>query len=137
VTLLSVKLAQVSEERLSQSFKDMVQQRAEGILVGAAGDFLAYHVLICGLATEHRLPSLYPYRDYIDAGGLMAYAPDLGELAQRMAEDVRQILGGARAGDLPIYQSSRFELIINQKVAREVGLTLPPLLLARADELRD
>jgi putative ABC transport system substrate-binding protein len=73
--------------------------------VSPAGDFLAHRALICELASRHRLPTLYPFRDYVDAGGLIAYGPDLGELAQRMADDVRQILDGARAGrlaDLPV-----------------------------------
>jgi putative ABC transport system substrate-binding protein len=76
---------------------------------------------------------LYPYRDYVEEGGVMAYAPDLGELAQRIANDVHQILNGTKAGDIPYYQPNKFQLIINAKSAR--ALDLPPTLVARADEV--
>ena len=78
---------------------------------------------------------IYPYRDYVDLGGLMAYAPDLGELAQRLANDVHQILNGAKPGDIPFYQPNKFQLIINLKAAKALGLDLPPTLVARADEV--
>jgi len=75
-----------------------------------------------------------PYRDYVDAGGLMAYTVDLAELLRRMANDEHQILNGAKPGDIPIYQPTKFELLINLKTAKALGLTLPPLL-ARAAEI--
>ena len=78
---------------------------------------------------------VYTYRDYIEAGGLMAIAPDLGELAERMASDVHQIFEGAKAGDLPIYLPSRFQLLINLKTAKAIGIEMPPTVLARADEV--
>ena len=78
---------------------------------------------------------MYPYRDYVEAGGLMAYAVDLEELLRRMADDVHQILKGAKPGDIPIYQPTKLELLINLKTARALGLTLSPTLLARADEV--
>ena len=135
VTLLGIKLSHVGPAQLRQSFEDMARQNAQAIWVSPAGDFLAHRTLLCELANRYRLPSLYPFRDYVEAGGLMAYAPDLGELAQRMADDVQKILSGARAGDLPMYQSSRFELIVNQKAARQIGFSFPPILLARAEEV--
>jgi putative ABC transport system substrate-binding protein len=76
-----------------------------------------------------------PYRDYVEAGGLMAYAVDLAELLKRMADNVHQILKGAKPGDIPIYQPIKFDLLINLKTANEFGLTLPPALLARAAEI--
>ena len=76
-----------------------------------------------------------PYRDHVDAGGLMAYTVDLAELLRRMAGDVHQILNGVKPGDIPIYQASKFELLINLRTAKALGLTLPPELLARADEV--
>jgi putative ABC transport system substrate-binding protein len=76
-----------------------------------------------------------PYRDYVDAGGLMAYTVDLAELLRRLANDVHQILNGAKPGDIPIYQPIKFELLINLKTANALGLTLPPSLLSRADEM--
>jgi putative ABC transport system substrate-binding protein len=76
-----------------------------------------------------------PYRDYVDAGGLMAYTVDLAELLRRLAGDVHQILNGANPGDIQIYQPNKFELLINLKTAKTLGLTLPPALLSRADEM--
>jgi putative ABC transport system substrate-binding protein len=78
-----------------------------------------------------------PYRDYVDAGGLMAYTVDLAELLRRMAGDVHQILNGAKPGDIPIYQPTKFELLVNLKTAKALGLILPPALLSRADEMID
>ena len=78
---------------------------------------------------------MYPYRDYAEAGGLMAYGTDLVELFRRMANDVHQILNGAKPGDIPIYQPTKFELQINRKTAVALGLTLPAALLSRADEI--
>jgi|ERR1039458_3769401 putative ABC transport system substrate-binding protein len=99
------------------------------------GSFLAQRALIVELAEKYRLPVIYPYRDYVDLGGLMTYAPDLGELAQRLANDVHQILGGAKPGDIPFYQPTKFQLLINLKAAKALGLDLPPTLIARADEV--
>ena len=91
--------------------------------------------LIVELAEKNRLPVMCPYRDYVEAGGLMAYAVDLAELLRRMADNVHQILKGAKPGDIPIYQPTKFELLINLKTAKAFGLILPPTLLARADEV--
>ena len=76
-----------------------------------------------------------PYRDLVESGALMGYAIDLAELLRRMADDVHQILKGAKLGDIPIYQPTKFELLINLKTARALGLTLPRALITRADEL--
>lgn len=135
MTLLGIRLVQVSAEHLRQSFEDMARQKTQAILVSGAGEFVAHRALICELANRHHLPGLYPYRDYVDAGGLMAYAPDLGELAQRMADDVRQILNGAKPGEIPIYQPGKLQLIINLKTAKALSLEMPSTLLARADEV--
>jgi hypothetical protein len=77
----------------------------------------------------------YERRAYIDAGGLMAYTVDLAELLRRMARDVQEVLNGAKPGDIPIYQPTKFELLINQKTAKVLGLALPPSLLSRVDEM--
>ena len=76
-----------------------------------------------------------PYRDYVEAGGLMAYTVDLAELLKRMAQDVHQILNGAKPGDIPIYQPTKFELLINLKTAKALGLSIPAELLAHAAEV--
>jgi putative ABC transport system substrate-binding protein len=91
--------------------------------------------LIVELVEKSRLPAIYGYREFVEAGGLLAYAADLGEQGRRLADDVHEILNGAKPGDIPIYQSTRFSLVANLKAAKAIGLTLPPALLASADEL--
>jgi putative tryptophan/tyrosine transport system substrate-binding protein len=127
--------AEFNETQIRRNFDAMTQQKFEAVLIDEGGGFLAQRVLIVELAERHRLPICYPYRDYVDLGGLMAYAPDLGELAQRLADNVHQILNGAKPGDIPIYQPTRFQLAINLKTAKALGLTIPPSVLARADEV--
>ena len=116
-------------------FAAMEQQRPDAVLVSGEGDLYANRQLIAELAEKHRVPVMCPYRDYVEAGALMAYAVDLAELLRRMADDVHQILKGAKAGDIPIYQPIKFELLINLKTAKALGLTLPHALLARAAEV--
>jgi putative ABC transport system substrate-binding protein len=111
------------------------QQRPDAVLVSGEGDLYANRKLIAELARKSRLPAMCPYRDYVEAGALLAYAVDLAELLRRMADDVHQILRGADPGDIPIYQPTKFELLVNLNTARALGLSLPPTLLARADEV--
>jgi putative ABC transport system substrate-binding protein len=107
----------------------------DAMLLDGSGSFLAFRALLVELAAKSRIPVVYPYRDYADQGGLMAFAPDLGELAERMASDVHQIFEGAKAADIPFYLPSKFQLIINLKTARAIGIEMSPALLARADEV--
>ena len=118
-------------------FAAMSQPRPDALLVSGEGDLYANRRLIAELAAKHRLPTMFPYRDHVEAGGLMAYAVDLAELLRRIADDVHQILKGAKPGDIPIYQPTKFDLLINLKTARALGLIIPPTLLARADEVID
>jgi ABC-type uncharacterized transport system substrate-binding protein len=120
---------------IERVFAAMKQQRPDAVLVSGEGDLYAHRLLIAELAEKHRLPAMCPYRDYVEAGGLMAYAVDLAELLRRMADDVHQILKGAKPGDIPIYQPTKFELLINLKTAKALGLTLSPALLGRADQV--
>jgi len=120
---------------IERVFVAMGEQRPDAVLVSGEGDLYANRQLIAELAHKHRLPVMCPYRDYVDAGGLMAYTVDLAELLRRLANDVHQILIGAKPGDIPIYQPTKFELLINLKTANALGLTLPPSLLSRADEM--
>jgi putative ABC transport system substrate-binding protein len=120
---------------IQRVFAAMKQQRPDAVLVSGEGDLYAHRQLIVALAEKNRLPAMFPYRDYVEAGGLMAYAVDLAELLRRMAGNVHQILKGAKPGDIPIYQPTKFELLINLKTAKTLGLTLPPALLAHAAEI--
>jgi putative ABC transport system substrate-binding protein len=87
------------------------------------------------LAREHKLPAIYPYRDFVEVGGLLAYGPDLGDMASQLAAITAQVLRGARAEDLPIQQATKFAFAVNLRTAKALGLTIPPTLLARADEV--
>ena len=128
-------LPQVDETQLRRSFAEMAAQRTDAILLDGSGSFLAFRVLLVELAAKGRIPAIYPYRDYVEQGGLMAFAPDLGELAERMASDVQQILNGAKPGEIPFYLPSKFELIVNLKTAKISGLVLPPTFLAQANQV--
>jgi len=118
---------------IERVFAEIEQQRPDAVLVSGEGDLYANRMLIAELAAKTRLPTICPYRDYVEAGALMGYAVDLAELLRRMADDVHQILKGTKPADIPIYQPTKFELLINLKTVKALSLTLPPALLARAD----
>lgn len=120
---------------IERIFAAIEQQRPDALLVSGEGDLYANRQLIVELSVKKRLPTMCPYRDHVEAGALMGYAVDLVELLRRMADDVHQILKGAKPGDIPIYQPTKFELLINLKTVNALGLILPPALLARADEV--
>ena len=131
ISLASMLPREGTPAEIERVFAEMGQQRPDAVLVSGEGDLYANRRLIAELAEKNRLPAMCPYRDYVDAGGLM----DLAELLRRMADDVHKILHGAKPGDIPIYQPTKFELLINLKTAKALGLTLPPALLVRAAEL--
>jgi putative ABC transport system substrate-binding protein len=135
IALIGNFLPEVNEAQLRRTFAEMAQQQLDAAMVDEGGSFLAHRALIVELAEKYRLPIIYPYRDYVDLGGLMAYAPDLGELVQRLANDVHQILNGAKPGDIPFYQPNKFQLIVNLKVLKTLGLTLPQSIISGADEV--
>jgi putative ABC transport system substrate-binding protein len=91
--------------------------------------------LILKLTSDYRLPAIYPYRVYPEAGGLISYGIDLHDLFRRAASYVDRILRGDKPGDLPVQAPTRYELVINLKTAKAFGLEIPPTLLARADEV--
>jgi putative tryptophan/tyrosine transport system substrate-binding protein len=90
---------------------------------------------IAGFALKSRLPSIYQNREAVDAGGLMSYGADLADSYRRVAIYVDRILKGAKPADLPVEQPTKFELVINQKTAKQIGVTIPSSLLARADKV--
>jgi putative tryptophan/tyrosine transport system substrate-binding protein len=135
IVLTESFLSQVDEAQLRRSFAEMAEQRTDAMLLDGSGSFLAFRALLVELAAKSRIPVVYPYRDYVEQGGLMAFAPDLGELAERMASDVHQIFEGAKAADIPFYLPSKFQLLINLKTAKTIGLEMPATLVARADEV--
>jgi len=125
----------LQETEYRRFFEVMAQEHADSLLVGLAAESWAHRRLIVELAEKNRLPAIYPFRGYFEAGGLMAYSADFGELWPRAAGYIAQILNGASPGDIPIYQATKFELLINVKAATAIGLTIPLSLLARADEV--
>jgi putative ABC transport system substrate-binding protein len=110
-------------------------QGAGALLVVDDSVFTAQRAKIAELALKHRLPTMYGHRDMVAAGGLMTYGPDYPDLYRHAAEHVHKILKGARPSDLPVEQPTKFELILNLKTAKALGLTVPPVLLALAVEV--
>jgi putative ABC transport system substrate-binding protein len=113
----------------------MKRERLEGLIVVHESLLLANRRQITELAAKHRIPAIYGTRDYIEAGGLMSYGTNLLENYRRAATYVDKIFKGAKAGDLPIEQPTKFELVINLKAAKALGLTIPADLLVRAEEV--
>jgi ABC-type uncharacterized transport system substrate-binding protein len=107
---------------------------AEALVVISDEMFWEHRGRIVSLAAEHRLPAIYPEREYADDGGLLAYGPNVPDNF-RTAAYVDKILKGAKPGDLPIEQPARFDFVVNLKTAKALGLTIPPSILARADEV--
>ncbi len=120
---------------LPAAFDAGARERVEGFLTTAESIFVVQRKRVVELAAQHRMPGMYPYRLVVDAGGLMAYDSYTSELQTRAAIYVDKILKGAKPADLPIEQPTKFELVINLKTAKALGLTIPQSLLRRADEL--
>jgi ABC-type uncharacterized transport system substrate-binding protein len=122
-------------DQLASRFASMAQQRVAGVVVLGDPFFYQEHRKLVGFALQHRLPAVYEWGDIAEAGGLMAYGPRRADLRRRAAEYVDKILKGAAPGDLAVEQPTQFELVINLNTARALGLTIPPSVLARADQV--
>ena len=116
-------------------FAALNKQRPDGLYVIASPLMDANQKRIVGFALKSRLPSVYGNREAVDAGGLMSYGADLADSYRRVAYFVDKILKGAKPADLPVEQPTKFELVINLKTAKQIGLTIPPEVLARANRL--
>jgi ABC-type uncharacterized transport system substrate-binding protein len=112
-----------------------VRERAQALVVLSSANFLPKRAQIAELAVKHRLPAIFLFREYVEAGGLMAYGANLNDMYQRAASDVDRILKGTKPADLPVEQPTQFELVINLTTAKALGLTLPRTFLYRADEV--
>jgi putative ABC transport system substrate-binding protein len=116
-------------------FSDMSKARAGALVVWPTPVFQLERRRLADLAAEHRLPAVFPSRSHVEAGGLMSYGPNLPDLNRRAAIYVGKILKGTKPSDLPVEQPTKYELVINLKTAKALGLTVPPSMLARADEV--
>ena len=116
-------------------FAALTKERPDGLYVSLGPLMLANGNRIAGFALKSRLPSIYVRREFVDAGGLMSYGADLADSYKRVAYFVDRILKGAKPADLPVEQPTKFEFVINLKTAKQIGLTIPPNVLARADKV--
>jgi putative ABC transport system substrate-binding protein len=121
-------------EDFKDAFARVARQRPDAITMVADRFLLAHRTQIVDFVAKTRLPAIYPYRDFVVAGGLMSYAPSYEDLFRRSATYVDKILRGARPSDLPIEQPTKFELLVNLRAAKALGVVIPPSILLRADQ---
>ena len=131
--LLSLEIRGAGE--IEDALRAAIGARAGTLLVSAPGILFPNAQRFAELAAKSRLPAMYVLREYVEAGGLIAYGPDINDIWRRAAVFVDKILKGARPGDLPVEQPTKFELVINLKSAKALGLTVPQSLIGRADEV--
>ena len=113
----------------------MAQEHVDGVIIGDQPEHAPYRQLTVDLVRAAKLPAIFPHRENFEIGALMVYGPSVSDIYRRLAVYIEQILKGAQPGDLPIYLASKFELLINLTTARALGLSIPPSLLVRADEV--
>jgi len=133
IRLQIVKARETDE--FDRAFREITKANADALTVLPSIMFNSEAKRLADLAIKNRLPAVFQFREYVDAGGLMAYGASLADLTRRSATYVDKILKGAKPGDLPVEQPTKFELVINLKTARALGLTVPQSLLVRADEV--
>jgi putative ABC transport system substrate-binding protein len=124
-----------ASEEFERVFTALTKERPDGVFVSTGALMNTNQKRIVSFTTKSRLPSVYGRKEYVDAGGLMYYGADLAESYRRVATYVDRILKGAKPADLPVEQPTKFELVINLKTAKQIGLTIPPNVLARADRV--
>jgi putative ABC transport system substrate-binding protein len=129
------KEAVQSVDEFDGAFAAMARERVDGVFVHGASLTGTHTEQLAALTLEYRLPTMFTIRDNVQAGGLMSYSPDLLDLTRRGAAYIDKILKGAKPADLPVEQATKFELVINNKTAKAIGLTIPESFLLRADEV--
>jgi len=122
-------------EDFESAFARLMKERVGAVWVAPDGLLSAHRIRLAGLAAKHRVPSFYALREHVEAGGLMSYSPAWSALVRRAAVYIDKILRGAQPSDLPVEQPTHFDLVINLKTAKALGLTIPPSLLLRADQV--
>ena len=124
-----------NEAEYQRVFRSMEQDRADALMVSDEAEHAPNTATIVELAAKGRIPTVYPFREFVEAGGLMAYSIDQAEIYRRLANLIDKILRGANPGDIPFYQPIKFELSVNLKTAKALGFEMPAMLLGRADEV--
>jgi putative tryptophan/tyrosine transport system substrate-binding protein len=124
-----------NEAEYQRVFRSMEQDRADALMVSDEAEHAPNVATIVELAAKGRLPTVYPFREFVEVGGLIAYSIDQAEIYRRLANVIDKILRGANPGDIPFYQPTKFELSVNLKTAKALGLEMPAMLLGRADEV--
>ena len=132
---VTLAFAEHTPTSFSDAFVVMTREQPHAMFVARHPAVYPSRQLIAEFAVKHQLPGIYPIREIVDAGGLMSYGVDLPDLFRRAAAYVDKVLKGSKPADLAIQQPTRFEMVINGKTAKSLGLTIPPLLLAQADEV--
>ena len=133
---IQVHNADTSAE-INAAFEAMGRERPDAVFVAVSVFLNGRRIQLAQLAAFHRLPTIYALREYVEAGGLMSYGSNIMEAYRQVGIYVGRILKGAKPAELPVVQSDKFELVINAQTARMLGLTIPPSLLGRADEVID
>jgi putative tryptophan/tyrosine transport system substrate-binding protein len=136
---LKLKLEEIETQRdakgLESAFQTPKQKQVNAIMTAVARPFFAERKRIVELADKYRLPAIYPQKEFVDEGGLMSYGEDSTDQFRRAAVYVDKILKGAKPADLPVQQATKFEFVINLKAAKQIGLTLSPEFLSRANQV--
>jgi putative ABC transport system substrate-binding protein len=133
---VAIQLIEVrSVDDFNGAFSTAVREHCDAVLLSANSSFIPHAAGIVALEAKHRLIVMYSWSDFPEAGGLMSYGVNVADLFRRAAGYVDKILKGAKPADLPVEQPTKFELVINLKTAKQIGLTVPPNVLARADRV--
>ena len=135
ISLSPALLSVFNEAEYQLVFRSMEEARVDALMLSDEPEHSPYRSTIVDLAAKGRIPTIYPFRDYVEGGGLMAYSIDQKDVYRRLANLINEILRGANPGNIPFYQHTRFALILNLRTAKTLGLEMPAMLLGRADEV--